>query len=318
MASLRDLLRSWRRRLKARLPYVRRREHRVLQKKYDELVAAVDGGTTAATDARLQFAKPLSPDLAGEVCIFVTHADEPRIKPHVPVHIACLIASGVHVILVVNTDLAAGRFEIDPALQAGASAIAFRENTGFDFGAWAHILALCRGGDGWTRLFLVNDSVVGPLDGRAFERLMARIRASPADVIGLTESLLPVRHLQSWFLVFGARALECGAVQRLCARVRNWPTKRQVIDIHESRLTALLEAEGLHCEALFPSLSGDPLNSDDTSLRWAELVASGMPYLKMRVIASHGDDPRIEVWLAALRDNAPGKVGLLGRRARIT
>ena len=83
------------------------------------------------------------------------------------------------------------------------------------------------------------------------------------------------------------------------ARMRNWPEKGQVIDVCETRLTALLEASGLKTEALFPSLSGDPLSSDDTSLRWAELVEAGFPYLKTRVIASHGDDPRIRAWLAA-------------------
>jgi lipopolysaccharide biosynthesis protein len=181
----------------------------------------------------------------------------------------------------------------------GASGIAIRENSGFDFGAWAHMLALCPQADGWTRLFLVNDSIVGPLSAPGFERMLARVRASAADVVGLTEALLPVRHLQSYFLVFAAGALQGGAMRRVFARVRNWPAKMQVIDVCESRLTAVFEALGLRCEALFPSLSGDTLSSDDTSLRWAELVRAGFPYLKTRVIASHPDDPHIRAWLDA-------------------
>jgi lipopolysaccharide biosynthesis protein len=299
MPSFNDTLRTWRRRLKARLPYVRRREHRVLQQKYAALIEAIDGPASPASDAALQFAKPLAPGLAGEVCLFVTHADDARVKPHVVEHVKCLAEAGIGVIVIVNTDVPAARLVIDRALLDRASAVAIRQNLGYDFGAWAHLLALCPDADRWTRLYLVNDSIVGPLNRADFERLIARIRASSADVVGLTEALLPRRHLQSYFLVFGVRALRGGAVARVFGRVRNWPEKGQVIDVHESRLTALLEAEGLRCEALFPSLAGDPLSSDDTSLRWAELVRAGFPYLKTRVIASHPGDARIRAWLEA-------------------
>ena len=105
-------------------------------------------------------------------------------------------------------------------------------------------------------------------------------------MVGLTEAQLPARHLQSYFLVFNERALQSGAVTRLFGRVRNWPAKLQVIDVHETRLTGLLEAEGLRTEALFPSLSGDARSSDDTSLRWAELIGQGLPYVKTRVVAA--------------------------------
>ena len=299
MPGFNHILRTWRRRLKARLPYVRRREHRVLQEKYAGLIDAIDGRAGPASGAALHFAKPLPPDSAGEVCLFVTHASEARIKPHVIEHVARLAEAGIGVIVVVNTDVPAERLVIDPALLERTRGVAIRQNLGYDFGAWAHLLALCPDAEQWTRLYLVNDSIVGPLNGADFERMIARIRVSSADVVGLTEALLPRRHLQSYFLVFGARALRDGAVARVFGRVRNWPDKGQVIDVHESRLTALLEADGLRCEALFPSLTGDPLSSDDTSLRWAELVRAGFPYLKTRVIASHPGDARIKAWLKA-------------------
>jgi hypothetical protein len=89
--------------------------------------------------------------------------------------------------------------------------------------------------------------------------------------------------------------------------MQNWPTKSQVIEVCESRLTAIAEADGLRCEALFPNLHADPLSSDDTSLRWAELVQSGFPYLKSRVVARHPDDRRVRAWLrAAGLDQATG------------
>jgi lipopolysaccharide biosynthesis protein len=299
VTSLADRLRTWRRGLKARLPYVRRREHRLLQDRYARIVEALDGAATAATAAALSVVRPIAADLAGEVCLFVTFADEARLKPHVVEHVDRLVRAALRVVVVVNTAIEAERFTFDPAWVARLDGLAVRANEGFDFGAWAHVLALAGPIDRWTRLYLVNDSIVGPLDLAAFDRLLARIRASSADAIGVTEALVPRRHLQSYFLVLAARALREGTARAFFARMRNWPEKGQVIDVCETRLTALLEASGLKTEALFPSLSGDPLSSDDTSLRWAELVEAGFPYLKTRVIASHGDDPRIRAWLAA-------------------
>lgn len=305
MPAFAEKFRTWRRRFKASLPYVRRREHRVLQRKYAELIEAVDGKAGAARDAALLWVKPLPAELEGDVCLFVTFAAEPRIKPHALEHIAALVAAGIRVIMIVNTDVPADRLAIDGGLLERANGVAIRQNLGFDFGAWAHVLELCGDTSHWSRLFLVNDSVVGPLEAGDFGRMIERIRQSNADVVGLTEALAPVRHLQSYFLVFGARALRGGAVRRIFGRMRNWPTKMQVIDVYESRLTALFEAEGLRCEALFPSLSGDLLSSDDTSLRWTELVRRGFPYLKTRVIAAHPHDPQIKAWLAARPGGTP-------------
>jgi hypothetical protein len=305
MSGLADRLRSWRRRLKASLPYVRRREHRVLQRKYADLIAALDGQAPPASSAAWQWLQPVEGELEGEVCLFVAFAEQPRLKAHVADHVAFLAGAGLAVVLVVNTDQPADALVIEPALRARTRGIAARANAGYDFGAWAHALALLPPTPRWSRLFLVNDSMVGPLDAGAFERLLARIRGCAADVVGLTEALLPRRHLQSYFLVFGPHALQGGAVARLFARVRNWPAKLQVIDVHETRLTGLLEAEGLRTEALFPSLSGDALSSDDTSLRWAELVERGLPYLKTRVVEAHRQDGRIVRWLSA-RPAPPG------------
>ena len=298
MSAWSDRLRTWRRGLKARLPYVRRREHALLQERYERLIDALDGGAPQASDAPIRFVRPISPGLGGEVCLFVTHADAPGLKPHVIEHVDRLVDAGLRVVVVVNTDLDAARIGFDPTWVQRLDGLLVRANLGFDFGAWAHALALAGPTERWTRLYLVNDSIVGPLDLGAFERLLARIRASSADAIGLTEALAPRRHLQSYFLVLSARALGEGTATAFFARLRNWPEKGQVIAVCETRLSALLEARGLATEALFPSLSGDPRSSDDTSLRWAELVEAGLPYLKTRVIASHPGDPRIRAWLA--------------------
>jgi lipopolysaccharide biosynthesis protein len=305
MASFTDSLRTLRRSIKAALPYVRRRDHRILQRKHAELIEAVDRLATPAAAARVHMVKAPAQGLTGEVCLFVSFADQPVLKQHVTEHIQHLLAAGIQVLLIVNTDLPEASIAIDPALQGCLSGVLIRQNLGFDFGAWAHALALCDGSERWTRLYLVNDSVFGPLSTAAFGRMIERVRSAKADVMGLTESLAPQRHLQSYFLVFNANALRSETFRALFRRVLNWPSKSQVIEVYEARLTALLEAAGLRCEALFPSLWNDPLSSDDTSIRWAELVAAGFPYLKTRVMAKHAGDKRIEAWLAARPASPP-------------
>lgn len=283
------------------MPYVRRREYRNLQRRHAELIDAIDGTATPATAAALSAVKEWRP--AGrdaEVCFFVTHAPQPELKPHVRHHLSRLIDAGLRVLLIVNADAPAMRMTIDPELLDRLDGAWLRQNVGFDFGAWAHAWNGCDdvARAAWSRLYLVNDSIVGPLDAAAFGRMIERIRCEPADVVGLTEALAPHRHLQSYFLVLNARALRSPVVRQRFARMLNWPSKQQVIDVVETRATALFAAAGLRCSALFPSLVADPLVSDDTSLRWAELVEAGFPYLKTRVIARHSHDARIRRWLS--------------------
>jgi lipopolysaccharide biosynthesis protein len=287
-SGLKEAWRTWRRRFKARLPYVRKREHRVLQQKYARLIEAVDGVATPAAQARVNAVHALNPGLSGEVCFFVSFASQPDLKPHVVAHITKLLDAGLAVVLTVNTDLPANTIRVPAHLAQRLSGVLIRENTGFDFGAWAHTFSLCTEAgidtDQWTRLLLVNDSIVPSSNADHFALMLNRLRASTADLVGLTESLMPQRHVQSYFLALSGSALRSACVQNSLQRVLNFPTKTQVIDVYETRWPGLLQAQGLRIEALFPSLSTDPLSSDDTSLRWAELLQVGFPYLKTRVL----------------------------------
>lgn len=280
-----DSFRAWRRDLKARLPYVRRREHRILQRRYAELIEGLGWTAPPATQARLQVLKPIATELHGDVCFFVSHAPQPTLKTHVQAHIDHLLRAGVQVVLVLNTELAPQQMQIEPALLDRLSGALVRENVGFDFAAWAHVYSLCaKQVPHWTRLFLVNDSIVGPLSAADFDRVMQRIRLSGADVVGLTECQSPLRHVQSFFLVFNAAALRHPAVQQVFQRMLSLPSKGQVIDVYETRMTQVLRDQGLRCEALFPPLSDDPHSANDTSFRWAQLIRAGFPYIKTSIL----------------------------------
>ena len=292
MTGLADVWRRWRRQVKAKAPFVRRREYRIVERKYSELIEAFSGLARPASSAQMHVRRPLPPALAGEVCLFVSHAAQPALKAHAAHHIECLLDAGMHVVLVINTQLAADQIMIDAVLEARLSGVLVRENTGFDFGAWAHAYSL-QDRALWTRLFMVNDSMVGPIDKADFDAMLHKIRASQADFIGLTENLAPIRHLQSYFMVFGVGAIRSPGFDTLMRGVLNFPEKGQVVDVYESHWARRLGAMGLHCELIFPSLSDDFNNADDTAIRWERLIERGFPYLKTRVMRQFPSHPLV-------------------------
>jgi hypothetical protein len=292
-----DGWRRWRRAFKARLPWVRRREYRRLEGRWLALLDVLAAPPRPATEARLHPLKPLEGPLSGEACFFVTHATAPALKPHVRAHLEHLLRSGFQVVLVVNTDLPLERVEVDAALLGRLRAAWARENAGFDFAAWAHAWARCGDLSGCTRLLLVNDSIVGPLDGQAFDALLARVRASPADLVGATWCAAPLPHLQSFFLSLGPRALASAACREFFEGVRILPGKDQVIDAYECTLTRRLAAGGLAAAPLFPPLGDDPRSPDDSTMRWEALLEAGFPFVKGSVLRSrrHGRRARARV-----------------------
>jgi hypothetical protein len=293
----RDAFRRLRKAVKARLPYVRRREYRILAERHQALIAAFTTGARLATDAEVEVLKAPDASLAGEICLFAAFAATPEPKPHVRAHVESLARAGFAVVLVANTDLDRRSLRIGPALLDRLAGCIVRENAGFDFAAWAHAYSLGQGFPRCTRLLLANDSVIGPLDERWFVALIERLRDSDADMVGLTENRTPHRHLQSYFLAFGPRALASPEFRCALAGMHALPTKELVIDAYETSLTRLLEAAGLSAAALFPPLYDEPRSGDDTTARWRELIDAGFPFVKASLLRSprHGDAVRAVV-----------------------
>ncbi len=302
---LRFRLREWRRMAKSKLPYVRRRVHRKLERSRDELANAVLAGLPRASAAHIHIAKDLHRPLDGDVCLFVSYAAVASLKPHVVAHLSQLMDAGVEVALAINTDLPLSSVQLPAELLHRLAACVVRQNLGLDFAAWAHAHELFADRLRPRRLMLVNDSIVGPLDPGAFRSLLQRARASDADVIGLTENFDPRYHLQSFFLVFNTGAL--GPLRAVFEQLVNLPTKDLVIDVYETRLTLHLAAQGLRCIALFPT----PARSrhappNDTDLRWSALIDAGFPFVKASVLARLHDDPEMRRSVPeALRPRVP-------------
>src|SRR5262245_60347681 len=94
MQQLRAAFQYWRRRMKSKLPYVRRRHYNKVTRSLDELANALTSGVGLAQTAKLTIVKPIEGVANRELCLFVTHMATPIVKPHVREHIEQLLAIG--------------------------------------------------------------------------------------------------------------------------------------------------------------------------------------------------------------------------------
>lgn len=212
---------------------------------------------------------------ADEVALFVTHTPDGAIKPHVAHHLACLRRCGIACALIVACD------EADAAVTGAAvdqADHAFRRaNAGFDFAAWADVLRLHPELLNAKILYLVNDSVFGPTHPEALERVVDRIRASEADLVGLTDNADRGWHIQSYFLALKRRFFASEAGRAFFDGVVSYAYKNDVVNEYETQLARYATARGFRAEVLFPA----PDWLDVTLHNWRKLLRAGFPYLKV-------------------------------------
>ncbi|MDX2263766.1 MAG: rhamnan synthesis F family protein [Hyphomicrobiales bacterium] len=253
------------------------------------------------------------------VCLFVSFAPDGRIWPHTRAYLQALRRSGLHTVLIAATERPDLRLD-DPGPEA-ADAVIVKRNGGYDFACWALALKLMPELWAAPALYFVNDSVYGPLSG--FNAMMARIAASPADVIGLTESDDIAYHLQSYFLVLKGAALASPAIRGFWAGVREIESKHRVVKEYEVPLAGVALSAGLRVEAMFPMAAPGAPRINPTLFLWRELIEAGFPFMKAHLlrenlsgrdltgwrelVARHGGDVEaIALHLGGVSPRAPG------------
>lgn len=245
-----------------------------------------------ARDVRSVSIKPLRPPFNRDLALFVTHSATGAVKPHVSDYLRALAEQGIATLLIVVTDRPV---HLGPDLIEIAAGIMIRDNVGYDFAAWAHALALYPEVYGAAALYLLNDSVV-PASTARLGRTIARIRASTADLIGLTNSLEYRWHLQSYFLVLKPRALSTSSLQHFFSTVEIVDTKDDVIRHFELRLAQRAEEAGCRVETLFPTAGAMNPVLDN----WRALLAQDFAFVKILLL--RGTFPQIDLtgWRDAL------------------
>ncbi|WP_336485515.1 glycosyltransferase [Methylobacterium nigriterrae] len=234
---------------------------------------------------------------ADEAALLVTHAPNGLIKGHVEPYAAALAAAGIDVVLVVAADQASTG--IPRSLLDRCSAVYLRENAGFDFAAWAHVLQEEERLSDSAILYLLNDSLLGPAPGPDFPRLLDRIRASDDDIVAATDSHEHGWHLQSFFLAVKRRALSSWALQGFLHDIAVLDDKTEVIERYELAFASRMRAAGLRCRALFPSAPGD---GNRSMFAWRSLTEQGFPFIKASLVAGAYADlggEAAKAWVAA-------------------
>lgn len=280
----------------------------------------------AAWSVASEIVKPLELPLGNEVVLFVTHSRTGKIKPHVLPYIRMLKAQGLGIFLIATVDRP---LELPADLMNLADAVMVRRNAGYDFGAWSHVLGLHPQLYGASTLYLVNDSMLPATDNAKIGAVVDRVRSSPADLVSLTDSHEWRWHVQSYFLAIKQRFLSSRAFHAFMSDVRILTDKDQVIQAYELALGDMAYASGHAVDVLFPSSRAyNPALFD-----WRQLVADGMPLVKLLLLrgefetadiadwqdslATAGFDiPLVEATLAALAEHGPtdGSTNLLVRR----
>lgn len=262
--------------------YVKREKFEALSSKYQCLVGAISNiENNLVKPAEIRCVQPFSFEAdVREICLFVSYAPNALIKPHVRHHINSLIGAGISVALVINVDdvhADLSSLSVDGLKLAG---LYVRENKGFDFGAWSHLYSMMPTSLGMRRLYLVNDSMIGPLSAQMFAKLMHKIKISTADMLGLIANTKPAFHLQSFFLVFNESILKDKRFDRFLKTIWSFPTKEMVIELYEVRLTQLIRDLGYVAEPLFEIETDRYQKTDAVIHRLDELLEIDFPYVK--------------------------------------
>jgi len=234
--------------------------------------------TASCTEARLARVRSV-PRRYGSVALFVTHSPSGTIKGHVDRYAAMLQDAGIDVVLIIAADQR--RTAIPKVLEDRCSAIYVRKNVGFDFAAWSHVLQEDLTLFTSETIYLINDSMIGPLDRDDFMRLIKKVREAKEDIISLTDSYEYGWHLQSFFLAIKRRALSSYALHAYLNDVINFDNKDDVIRHYELTFGPRMRASAITCAALFPS---EVTDRNRSIYGWRNLVRVGFPFIKASLV----------------------------------
>ena len=248
--------------------------------------------SVAVTDVAISCLK--KPVLQQEVALFSTFSRHGKLKPHVQHYLDSLNRHGISVTVIVHADQPF--VDCEPRLLDALNGLYVRDNRGYDFAAWAHVIRLHPELLDAKTLYLLNDSVFGPTNDATFANLLTKLRDSSADLIGLTECFERTWHISSYFLALKRPALASTAFRSFVDEIVCYSDKEDVINQYEITLASRLQTAGLRCEPLFPAIDG--FNS--TIFHWQRLLESGFPFLKVMAVRDVFPEVDTRGWRDAL------------------
>jgi hypothetical protein len=210
-------------------------------------------------------AQPVGPSMA----LFLHWSPDGRVSAMVRCQLAVWREQGFTVVFISNAKVPTADWD---AVGEHASLLIQRGNVGRDFGAWRDAYPIATRYFGMpSELLLANDSVLGPV--RPISPIVEAWRGAGEGVFGMTESVAPKPHLQSYLLLAtGERAV--ASVARHLLGFQNSRSKWWIVRTGEIALSARVIAEGLDCGAVFGYAAAcraiDPVTRRELGSRFAE------------------------------------------------
>lgn len=227
---------------------------------------------------------------------------------------------GSDIVAVTNSPISAGEQE---KLRAYAQEIVFRENRGYDFGAWRE--AMLHIGfsrmEAYDEVVLLNNSIEGPYF--PLDEMFQTIASREPDVDFWGVTLFPYcadgsylgipfipEHLQSYFLVFKRQVVQSEAFQSFWQKANECDTREQAIVDCEIRLTEILHDAGFIYvpyirESAYMSLSLNCYSIPYTYPTALLLLRDPFVKRKCREQASDQETLKLQALLRQLHQEAP-------------
>ncbi len=185
---------------------------------------------------------------SARAAIYVTHDRYSLVADYVVAQVAALAALGCRVTVISNAPKL--RPEAVERLGPHVREIVHRHNFGHDFGAFKDGIARLGDLGALHSLILMNDSCYGPF--LPLSDVETRAEASGCDLFGITDSWTYRYHLQTYFLIIGARVLGSPAFAAFWRTLLIWQPRSMVITRGEVRFTHEMLKAGFRAGALCP------------------------------------------------------------------
>jgi cephalosporin hydroxylase len=216
--------------------------------------------------------------------IFVAVIVNNEVRAHAGYYLEAWRDKKCHIALVLQSDEPNPDPKIYQHLTQYADDVWIRSNVGYDFGAWSEYLleniTIDKGPKG--KIFLVNDSLIGPINPKAFDQLIVMISESEIDLVAMTDNHDHGHHLQSYFLALSAKAINTPAVKSFFEKIENKNNVAEVVFSYEIPFGSVVQSAGLSISIVFPAKTkGDP-----TIFEASDLLRRGYPFVKRKCFFS--------------------------------
>lgn len=200
------------------------------------------------------------------------------------------------IIFVSDSDLSAKEIR---RVEAIADLVIAGRHGEYDFGSWKKgLIAIEHELANIDELVLANDSCYCI---NSFEPVFEKMKNNNCDFWGLVHSLnsvnpnsLPIRHLQSYFLVFRKNMFMSKEFVDYFKAVKAQPTKNAIIEEYELRFTRHFENLGFKADNFIKRVFvGNPTCSE---VFFKELVPAGFPVMKVSLLKENHNVCELIKW----------------------